>query len=167
MLPGDSRTDKGVGMTGTRRFRAVIEDAGGGGAYVGIPFDVESAFGRKRVPVHATIDGEPYRGTLVRMGTECHVLIVLKEIRDRIGKQAGDEVEVTLAEDTAPRVVEVPPDLRAALDGDPEAGSAFDAMSYTHRREYVRWIEEAKREQTRANRIARTLRMVREGKKQR
>ncbi len=132
-----------------------------------VPFDVEQAFGSKRVPVCATIDGEPYRGTLVRMGGDCHMLIVLKEIRQRIGKQPGDEVEVMVQEDREPRVVEVPAELREALRSNPKAQSFFDALSYTHQREYVRWIAEAKREQTRANRITRTVEMLTSGKKPR
>lgn len=84
-------------------FIATITGAGGGGAYVPIPFDVEQAFGKKRVPVQAAINGEPYRGTLVRMGEPFHILIVLKEIRLKIDKDIGDEVEVMLEEDTQPR----------------------------------------------------------------
>lgn len=76
-------------MPQEHRFTAVIEDAGHGGAFVTIPFDVEQAFGRKRVKVDATFDGEPYRGSLVRMGGECHVLGMLKEIRDRIERAAA------------------------------------------------------------------------------
>jgi hypothetical protein len=68
-------------MSKAHTFQARIEAAGGGGAYVRIPFDVEAAFGKKRVPVNATIDGEHYRGTLVRMDTPDHILIILKEIR--------------------------------------------------------------------------------------
>jgi hypothetical protein len=73
-------------------FRAVIDNPGRGGAFVRVPFDVEKVFGRKRVPVKTTINGQPYRGTLVRMGEPYHVLIVLKEIRQKIGKEFGDEV---------------------------------------------------------------------------
>jgi hypothetical protein len=144
-------------MSETHTFRAVIEDAGGGGAFVRVPFDVEAAFGRKRVPVEATLDGQPYRGTLVRMGEPCHILPVLKEIRARIGKRVGGEVEVTLREDTAPRVVEIPPDLGAALAKSLPAQAAFQALAYTHQREYVNWILEAKRPETRARRIAQTI----------
>lgn len=151
-------------MSERHTFRAVIEEAGGGGAFVTVPFNVERAFGKKRVPVNATIDGEPYQGSLVRMGGPCHMLIVLKEIREKIGKGAGDEVQVTVEEDTAPRTVEVPTDLREALRSDPVAEAAFARLSYTHRREYARWIEEAKREQTRRDRVARALEMLREGK---
>ena len=68
------------------KFRAVIEDAGKGGAYITAPFDVEQVFGKKRVKVKALIGGEEYRGSLVRMGGECHILGVSKAIREKIGK---------------------------------------------------------------------------------
>lgn len=68
------------------------------GAYVEIPFDVKETFGKGRVPVHATFDGEPYDGSLVKMGTPCHILGIRKEIRAKIGKQPGDTVKVTLEE---------------------------------------------------------------------
>jgi hypothetical protein len=148
-----------------RRFSATIQRSEGGGAYVTIPFDVEAAFGRKRVPVHATIDGEPYTGSLVRMGGECHVLGVLKEIRERIGKQPGDMVDITLVEDVAPRSVEVPEDLRATMDAQPAAAEFFRSLSYSHQREYVRWVEGAKRDATRQRRIARTVELLGAGRK--
>lgn len=66
------------------------------GAYVEIPFDVKKEFGKSRVPVHATFDGEPYDGQLVRMGTPCHIIGVRKDIRAKIGKQPGDFIHVTL-----------------------------------------------------------------------
>jgi hypothetical protein len=161
-------------VTNIHAFRVTIENPGGGGAFIRIPFDVEQAFGKKRVPVKATIDGEPYRGTLavsprragsrgpdgVRMGVPCHILIVLKEIREKIGKTFGDEVEVTLEEDIEPRVVEVPPDFQQALDQDPVAKAAFQKIPYTHQRDYVRAILEAKREETRRSRIAKAIEML-------
>ena len=73
------------------------------GAYVEIPFDVRAEFGRGRVPVHATFDGVPYDGSLVRMGTPCHILGVRKDVRARIGKGPGDTVHVTLVERTSPQ----------------------------------------------------------------
>jgi hypothetical protein len=153
-------------MPDVHTFRAPLESAGGG-AFVTVPFDVEAAFGKKRVKVVATIDGAPYRGSVVRMGGPDHMLIVLKEIREVIGKGIGDEVEVTLAEDTEPRDVAVPEDLAAALAVAPEARIFFDGLAYSHRREYVGWIEEAKREETRQRRIAKAVQMLSEGKKQR
>jgi len=149
-------------------FTAPIESAGSGGAFVTIPFDVEAEFGRKRPKVAATIDGEPYRGTLVRMGGECHMLLVLKEIRARIGKGPGDEVRVTVEPDEAPRVVPVPDDLAEALAG-AGAGAGvratFDALSFTHRREWVGWITEARKAETRARRIERAVAAMRAGEK--
>lgn len=141
-------------------FRAVIEDAGGGGAFVRIPFEVEQVFGRKRVPVKATIDGQPYRGTLVRMGGSYHILGVLKEIRLKIAKDCGNEVEITLEEDIEPRLVEVPPDFQQALDMEPAAQAAFQKMSYTRRKEYVNAILGAKREETRRSRIVKSIKML-------
>ena len=68
------------------------------GAYIEVPFDVKETFGKGRVPVHATFDGEPYDGSLVKMKTPCHILGIKKEIREKIGKQPGDVVCVTLIE---------------------------------------------------------------------
>jgi bifunctional DNA-binding transcriptional regulator/antitoxin component of YhaV-PrlF toxin-antitoxin module len=151
-------------MTPIQRFHARLESAGGG-AFVTIPFDVEQVFGAKRVPVKATIDGEPYRGSLVRMGGPDHMLIVLKEIREKIGKGPGDEVEVTVEKDDEPRVVQPPPELAAALAADPDAAAHFERLAYSHRREYVKWIEEAKRPETRAGRVGKAVAMLRDGRK--
>ena len=151
-------------MTQKYQFQAVIEDAGDGGAFVYVPFDVETIFGKKRLKVKATIDGEPYRGTLVRMGGPKHILLVLKEIRVRIGKGIGDEVAVEFEEDQDPRVVDIPPDLQQALVADPLAHANFQHLSYTHQKEYVRWVTEAKQDQTRQRRIQKTIEMVKQGK---
>ena len=154
-------------MNEKQHFKAVIEDAGGGGAYVRVPFDVEEAYGQKRVKIKALINGEPYRGTLVRMGTGGHILGILKEIRTKIGKTFGDEVEVILEEDVEPRVVQVPPDFQAALDGDPAAKMAFERMSYTHQKEYVQSVLEAKQANTRQKRIEKNLLLLKKSKKAR
>ena len=152
-------------MSEQHKFQAVIEDEGSGGAFVTIPFDVEQAFGKKRVKIKATIDGQPYRGSLVRMGSQCHLLLIRKEIRLKIGKSFGDVVEVTVEEDTEPRTVAAQPDLLAALEGHPQARAFFEQLSYTHQKEYVEWIEEARRDETRQARIARTVEMLEQGKK--
>jgi hypothetical protein len=145
-------------------FHSVIEPGGGSGAFIVIPFDVEKTFGKKRVKIKATIDGEPYRGTLVRMGAPHHVLIVHKEIREKIGKTSGDEVTVELEEDLELRQVEIPADLQKALQAGPTAQAFFNRLSFTHQREYVFWITDAKREQTRQGRIQRTIEMLIKGK---
>ena len=152
-------------MTKKHTFKATIIDAGGGGAFVEVPFDVEKEFGSKRPKVKALIEGVPYRGILTRMGTECHLLIVLKEIREQIGKSFGDEVTITVEPDTEPRVIEVPAELKRAFKTEKSAKAFFDQLSYTHQREYVMWINEAKREETRQNRITKAIEMLKKGKK--
>ena len=152
-------------MTKKQTFTAAIQNAGGGGAFVEVPFDVEKAFGSKRPKVKAMIEGVPYRGILTRMGTESHLLIVLKEIREQIGKTFGDEVTITVEPDTEPRVIEVPAELKKAFKTEKEAKAFFEKLSYTHQREYVMWINETKREETRQNRIAKTIEMLKKGKK--
>jgi hypothetical protein len=148
-------------------FKAVILDAGGGGAFVEVPFDVEAAFGSKKPRVKAMIEGVPYRGLLTRMGGERHILIVLKSIREQVGRSFGDEVKITVEADTEPRVVEVPADLKRAFKAEKEAKAFFDELSYTHQREYVNWINEAKKPETRRARILKTIGMLKKGKKER
>ena len=152
-------------MTQKQTFKAVIQNAGGGGAFVDIPFDVEKIFGAKKPRVRAVIEGVPYRGILSRMGGDQHILIILKGIREQIGKTFGDEIAITVEPDTEPRVVEVPKDLAREFKKNKEAKAFFDNLSYTHRREYVNWINEAKREETRQNRIAKTIEMLKQGKR--
>ena len=152
-------------MTKKHTFTATIQNAGGGGAFVEVPFDVEKEFGSKRPRVKALIEGVPYRGLLVRMGTEYHMLIVLKGIREQIGKTFGDEIQVTVEPDTEERVIEIPKDLLRELKKDNEAKAFFDKLSYTHRKEYVRWVEEAKKAETRQNRIVKTIEMLKKGKR--
>ena len=148
-------------------FKAVIQNAGGGGAFVDVPFDVEAAFGEKKPKVKALIEGVPYRGLLVRMGGPNHILIILKGIREQIGKTFGDEIQVSVESDAEPRVVEIPDDLLKELKKDNAAKAFFDKLSYTHQREYVLWINEAKKAETRQTRIVKTLEMLKQSKKAR
>src|SRR6185503_18587799 len=154
-------------MTKKHTFTATIQNAGGGGGFVEVPFNVEEAFGSKRPKVKAMIEGVPYRGILTRMGGDHHLFIILKGIREQIGKTFGDEVKITVEPDTEPRVVEIPKDLMKELKKDKEARAFFDKLSYTHQREYVTWVTEAKREETRHNRIVKTIEMLKKGQKAR
>jgi hypothetical protein len=154
-------------MTKKQTFTAVIQNAGGGGAFVEVPFDVEKEFGAKRPRVRAVIEGVPYRGILTRMGTEHHLLIILKEIREKIGKTFGDEIEINVEPDSEPRVLEIPAELKKALKTEKDAKGFFDKLSYTHQREYVMWINEAKKEETRQKRIAKAIEMLKKGQKAR
>jgi hypothetical protein len=151
-------------MTKRQTFTAVIQNAGGGGAFVEIPFDVEKEYSSKRPKVKALIEGIPYRGILTRMGTDCHILGIRKEIRDQVGKTFGDELTITVEPDTEPRVIDVPADLMKELKKDKEAKALFDKLSYTHRKEYVNWINEAKKEETRQARVIKTIEMLKEKK---
>jgi hypothetical protein len=152
-------------MTKKQTFTAVIQNAGGGGAFVEVPFDVEKEFGSKRPKVKAMIEVIPYRGILTRMGADCHVLGVRKEIREQLDKTFGDEVTITVEPDTEPRVIEIPTELRKAFRTEKEAKTSFEKLSYTHQREYVTRINEAKKEETRQNRIAKIIEMLKKGKK--
>ena len=152
-------------MPTKQTFTAVIQNAGGGGAFVEVPFDVEKEFGSKRPKIRALIEGVPYRGILTRMSTECHILGIRKEIREQVGKTIGDEVRITVEPDMQPRLVKVPVDLEKAFRKEKEARISFEKLSYTHQKEYVTWINEAKKEETRQNRIAKTIEMLKQGKK--
>jgi hypothetical protein len=154
-------------MTKKHTFKATIQNAGEGGAFVDVPFDVEKAFGSKKPKVKAMIEGVLYRGLLTRMGGPNHILIILKGIREQIGKSFGDEVKITVEADTEPRVVEIPADLKKALRTEKEAKAFFEKLAYSHQREYVGYITEAKKPETRERRVAQTIEMLKKGKKER
>ena len=119
--------------------------------------------GAKRFPVVATVNGHTWRTTVTRMRGE-FLLGLNRAVREETGVEAGDTVDVELDIDTAPREVEVPEALAGALAEDDAARAAFDRLSYTHRKEHARWIDDAKREETRERRVAKALEMLREGK---
>ena len=118
--------------------------------------------GAKRFPVVATVNGYTWRTTVTRMGGE-FLLGLNRAVRQDAGVEAGDTVDVELELDSAPREVEVPAALADALDSDPEARAAFDQLSYTNRKEFARWIDEAKRDETRRRRLSRAVEMLRQG----
>ncbi len=141
------------------RFEAVIQDAGGGGAYVEVPGEVLAALGGGgRIPVQAGFDGVAYRGSIASMGG-CMALGILKGIRSELGKGPGDAVVVTVSRDDGERTVEVPADLADALAA-AGAREAFDKLSFSHRREHVNALNEAKKPETRSRRIAKAVDML-------
>jgi len=128
---------------------------GGGGTLVPVPRAVAAKLGLKGMPrIRAVIAGTPYRGSLMPMGDGTYCLGVLKSIQEAAGVGVGDEIEVELELDTAPRTVEVPPDLAAALARDRKAAAAWEKLSYTNRKEIARSLEEAKKPETRERRLA-------------
>jgi hypothetical protein len=118
--------------------------------------------GAKRFPVLATVNGYSWRTTVTRMRGE-FMLGLNREVREGAGVQAGDTVQVAIELDTAPREVEVPEPLADALAGDSAAKAAFDALSFTNRKEFARWVADAKRPETRERRLAKALQMLHEG----
>lgn len=119
--------------------------------------------GARRFPVVATVNGYTWRTSVTRMGGE-FLLGLNRDVRQGAGVEAGDEVDVTVELDSAPRDVEVPEALASALAADPETKASFDRMAFTHRKEYARWIADAKQEQTRQRRLAQAMEMIRAGK---
>ena len=147
------------------KFKAKIQEGRGGGAYVLFPYDVEKEFGtRGTVPVQARIEDVPYTGSLMKYGSPQHMLGVAKAIREQLGKQPGDTIEVELWKDEEIRTVEVPPELQKLLKKEGLL-PFFEKLSYTHRKEYCRWITEAKKEETRLNRLAKAVEMLKKGVK--
>jgi hypothetical protein len=145
-------------------FRVRLRDAGGGGAVFDLPAQAAAALGeRKRPPVTVTIGDYTFRTTVAVYGGQ-PMIGVNKGHRAAAGIDIGDSFDVVVAPDEEPRVVEVPTDLAEALAADDAAQAAFDRLSYTHRREYVEWIAEAKRPATRARRVADTVDRVRPGR---
>jgi hypothetical protein len=139
------------------RFAATLEEAPRGGAFVSIPPEVVEALGGGgRIRVAATFDGIPYRGSIVRMGG-ASIIGVLKDVREAMGKGPGDEIVVTLEPDLEERNVEIPPELAVLLEASPDAQKAFDALSYTHRREHAGYVAEAKKAETRQRRAEKTI----------
>jgi len=144
------------------KFKAQLVSRGPNGAwtYLQIPFSVPEIFGRKgQVPVRATINGFTFRNSLMpRAGV--HILGVGKDILAAANADPGDTVQVKLALDDAPRTVSVPADLEAALAETPSIAQLFAALSYSHKKEYVDWIESAKKPETRLGRIQKMAEML-------
>ena len=142
-----------------KRFTATLGGDAGDAPVVEIPFDVKAAYGSARPKVAVTVKGVTLRTTVMVYGGRSYVGF-RKEVRDAAGLELGDRIAVTIDVDTAPRVVEVPEALQAALRKNAAARKRFDALSYSHRREHARWVLEAKKEDTRARRVARVIEML-------
>jgi hypothetical protein len=147
------------------KFSAKIEGTFRGGAYVLFPYDVKSEFGTGgQVRVKVKFDGVPYSGSLVKYSRPQHMMPILKEIREQIGKGPGDTVDVVLERDETVRTVDVPEEF-AKLMKKEKLLPFFEKLSYTHRKEYCRWITEAKREETRQARLIKAIEMLKKSVK--
>jgi len=147
-----------------KKLKVKLERDERGAVSFTVPEDVVESFrSGKRPPVQTTINGYPYRTRVAVYGGISYVML-RKDVLDGAGVSAGDRVEITIDLDQAPREVEVPPELTRALNADRAAQAAFEKLSYTHRKEYARWIVEAARDETRRRRVERAIEMLRAGR---
>lgn len=152
----------------SQQFCGRLTGRGPGGAWVflPVPFDVQAVFGTKaRVAVRGTLNGVPYRNWLLPNGDGSHSMPVNKKLLAEAHLSAGDAVEVDMSLDTEARQVEVPEDLQDALNASGDMEDVFNALAYSYRKEFVEWITGAKRPDTRARRVERTLELLRSGQR--
>jgi hypothetical protein len=149
---------------GPMRFSSTIEQSGKTATGFQVPESIVDALGKgKRPPVRVTINGYTWRSTVAVMGG-VYMLGVSAENRAGAGVAGGDEVEVDIELDSAPRRVEVPHDFGAALDAEPAARRTFDGLSYSNQSWHVLQVDGAKTAETRERRIARSIAALRDGK---
>lgn len=142
------------------KYESVIKasEIGSGGAYVEFPFHVEQEFGVKgRVKVICHFENAEYRGSLVKMGTQCHIIGVPKEIRKQIGKNIGDSVQIRLYKDESERVIDLHPLLMAQFETDKTLQENYDKLSYSHKKEISSLLTSAKKEETVQRRLEKII----------
>ncbi len=148
------------------RFTTTVELGGKTATGFKVPNDVVVALGKgKKPPVSVTINGHTYRSTIAAYG-DISMLPLSAENREAAGVKAGDEIEVDLELDTAPRVVEVPDDFAAAIAADPAAAAFWPTISYSNQRWHVLSIDGAKTPETRQRRIDKSVALLHEGRAQ-
>lgn len=136
------------------RFKARLQ-AHRGGSLVDVPRDISDRLGgRARIPVRGTLNGLAFRGSTMPTGDGAHCLGFRKDQRSAAGVEIGDMVTIEIERDEQERTLEVPPDLSTALDAEPGLRTAFEALSYTRRREHAAALSSAKRPETRERRLA-------------
>jgi Bacteriocin-protection, YdeI or OmpD-Associated/Domain of unknown function (DUF1905) len=153
------------------KFRATLRQNGKTATGIAVPTEVIESLGAgKKPPVSITLtpldagSGYTYRTTVAPRGAE-FLVPVSGEVRANAGVAAGDELDVDIELDTAPRTVDVPSDLTEALAPEAAAKEFFNGLSYSHQKAYVVWIEDAKKPETRADRVGKTVEMLTEGRK--
>ena len=154
---------------GRKEFRSKLLSQGPGGAwtFMKVPFSAEKVWGtRAMLRVRGTINGFGFRSCIMPLGDGTHCMMVNKAMQAGAKAKPGATVKVVMEPDTAPRVVTVPAELKKAFAKNKVAKAAFEKMPYSHKKEYVGYIIEAKQTETRARRVARALPMMVEwGKK--
>lgn len=139
------------------RFRALLYDAGNGFVCLDLPREVSAKLPRGRAPVAGVLNTFPIRTSVFPTGNGSHMMLVNKAMQKGAAVAVGDTVMLRLEVDTEPRQVTLSPDVKKALAASTAARSAFEAMPYSHQKEYLEYIDEARRPETRARRIAKTV----------
>ncbi|MCX6238867.1 MAG: YdeI/OmpD-associated family protein [Bacteroidia bacterium] len=136
-------------------------------AYIVFPYNVEELFDtRGQVKIKALFDGKyEYRGSLAKMGMECHNLGITQEMRAKLQKSFGDSINIELEHDLEKREVIIPEDVVLILNDHPEALKFYENLSFTNKKEYITWITSAKKEETRNKRIGLFIEKLKAGKK--
>lgn len=148
-------------------FNAVIKKVEKvNGAYIEFPFNVIEEFGsNKRVNVKATFDGEEYRGILVKMDTNCHIIGIRNEIRTKIGKTFGDEISVTIEEDNESKLMKIPDILQEELNNNETANSFFETLTESGKNKFIVFITSAKKDETKIERLKKVIQMLENNEK--
>ena len=145
-----------------KKFKAKAQAAGPSGAwcFIAVPFDVSEVWGtRGRVAVKGTINGFPFSTNIQPMDGR-HLLTFNKQLQAGAKAKAGDTVSIVMERATERLVVEVPAELAKAFRRSQEARMFWDKLAYSHRKEFARWISDAKQEETRARRAAKAVTMI-------
>ncbi len=154
-------------MSERQEFEAeLLQDDGKDVGYLWLPFSVPEVFGiRGMMRVRGTINGIPYRSSIMSAGDDRHCMGLTREFRREAGLAFGQRLMVTMERDTAERTVEVPEELALFLDREPRAREFFESLSFTNRKEYVAWVSGAKKEETRRRRLEKVIPMLLDGVK--
>jgi hypothetical protein len=171
-LAPSSRLKTGTGTTGgyggamaeILTLTLTLEPRGPAGAFLLSDEQVAAVGGGRRAfPVRVSVNSVTLPLRLARMGGE-NMIGLARAAREQAGVSIGSAYQVQIVADESERAVEVPQELSVALAGDAEARATFEALAYSHRKEFVRWVSEAKRDATRAQRVAKTVEMLRAGR---
>jgi len=148
------------------RFKVRLEgEEKSSAAWMNAPFDVQEIFGtRARVPVRGTINGFPFRSSLMPMGG-CHGMAVNKAMREGAKAKAGDVVDVVMEPDVEERTVEVPAELAKELVKSNKAQQVWENLAFTHKKEMAKYILDAKQEETKTRRVTKVLQVLKTGGK--
>jgi bacteriocin resistance YdeI/OmpD-like protein/uncharacterized protein DUF1905 len=154
---------------GVIRYTATLqqtEGTRGTSSWIDFPYDLKELYGiGNLVPAIMTFDDIEYRGSIAKMGGTYPMLLIRNDILAKLGKSNGDSVMVTVTLDDKPREVIVPLELLAQFKQHADAKAIYEAMAYSHRKEYARWVGEAKQAETRQRRAEKALVMLLEHKK--